>query len=70
MMTWILLLSLWLGLAQGMRTEQIRELRYVAIDLLCPGFLATVTSDFVSYLTTRSLERKPNIYSTTDTTII
>ena len=38
MMTWILLLSLWLGLVQGMRTDQIRELRCVSVDILRPYF--------------------------------
>ncbi|PLN77719.1 seven-hairpin glycosidase, partial [Aspergillus taichungensis] len=38
MMTWILLLSLWLGLAQGMRTDQIRELRKETQHLFYHGY--------------------------------
>lgn len=31
--TWVLLLSLWLAMAQGMRATQIKELRYFQIDV-------------------------------------
>lgn len=31
--TWVLLLSLWLAMAQGMRATQIKELRYFQIDI-------------------------------------
>lgn len=37
-MTWVLLLSLWLPLAQGMKESQIRELRYALVDLRDPCF--------------------------------
>lgn len=74
-MAWVLLLSLWLPLAQGMKDNQIKELRYFpppSLFYIPSSQVIPVCLYCVQELTTRGggLDKKQNTCSTMASTII